>query len=354
MLAISIAIAAAWYVPAFMIGHRNDFGGVFIDENFGHFMPASMGGTGEAARPVYYIVARLAGGMMPLTFMVVPLAFAFAFGRFEKEARNVVLYQTAMALSVILLFSIASAKRDDYILPAIPPLAIVFAAVFTTRSNRSVPAILDAAKTRDGICIAVSAVIALATLGLLLALRGGGNFVEVTMMMQSSDATYASIFARGLASLTLPFVFFIAAVVIAAAICVIGTIKMHPLITGGGFATVCLACSLLWTGLLRPLEATTRCVGPFAAEVHRRVGDAPLYVAYPDPEFAWFYGYGVPSLPRSIARNGPFPGSSIFLVARARDQSRLSPVVRKDLELVFRSNLPIGGGAPNLYRLHAG
>jgi hypothetical protein len=182
-------------------------------------------------------------------------------------------------------------------------------------------------------------------------LRGGGNFVEVTMKMHSSDATYASIFTRGLASLTPPFVCFIAAVVIAAAICVVGAMKTRPLVTGGGLATVCLASSVLWTGVLRPAEATTRCLGPFAAEVHYRVGNAPLYVAYPDPEFAWYYGYGVPPLRKLIARNGPPSGSSVFLVARHRDQSRFSPVVRQHLELVFRSNLPIGGGAPNLYRL---
>ena len=36
-----------------------------------------------------------------------------------------------LVLAVLVFFSIASSKRDDYILPAMPGLAILFAALFT-------------------------------------------------------------------------------------------------------------------------------------------------------------------------------------------------------------------------------
>ena len=52
-LLIAVAIAATWYVPAAVAGRSSDLTGVFLSENLGHFMPAAMGGTGEAARPVY-------------------------------------------------------------------------------------------------------------------------------------------------------------------------------------------------------------------------------------------------------------------------------------------------------------
>ena len=41
------------------------------------------------------------------------------------------LYQVSMSLAVLLFFSIASVKRDDYILPALPGIAILCASVFT-------------------------------------------------------------------------------------------------------------------------------------------------------------------------------------------------------------------------------
>ena len=58
MLVVALVIAAAWYVPAFIAGRSDAWGGVFIDENFGHFLPAKMGGTGEAALP-YTVLHRM-------------------------------------------------------------------------------------------------------------------------------------------------------------------------------------------------------------------------------------------------------------------------------------------------------
>ena len=132
ILAVALAVSAAWYVPAFIAGRSDAWAGVFIDENFGHFLPTKMGGTGEAARPIYYIVLRLLGGVMPLTFMLLAMILVFATGAFTSRIRPVLRYQLAMVLAVVVLFSASSAKRDDYILPAIPPLAILFAALFTS------------------------------------------------------------------------------------------------------------------------------------------------------------------------------------------------------------------------------
>ncbi|MGA2411562.1 MAG: glycosyltransferase family 39 protein, partial [Candidatus Binataceae bacterium] len=51
VVAIALGIAALWYVPAFITGRSSDLAGVFVAENFGHFLPAAIGGTGEASRP---------------------------------------------------------------------------------------------------------------------------------------------------------------------------------------------------------------------------------------------------------------------------------------------------------------
>ncbi|MBV8452848.1 MAG: hypothetical protein JOZ29_11315, partial [Deltaproteobacteria bacterium] len=127
-LALSLGIACTWYVPAFIAGRAANLSGVFFQENLGHFLPFSAGGTGEAARPVYYIGLRIIGGTLPLSLLLP--AVALSWRDLAAKIRRDLLYQLAMALAVLLLFSIASAKRDDYILPALPPLAILFAAQF--------------------------------------------------------------------------------------------------------------------------------------------------------------------------------------------------------------------------------
>ena len=68
MIAVALVIGACWYVPAFVEGGRVVVG-VFLSENFGHFMPSALGGTGEASRPLWYIAARMFGGALPQSLL---------------------------------------------------------------------------------------------------------------------------------------------------------------------------------------------------------------------------------------------------------------------------------------------
>lgn len=350
VLAIATAIAAAWYIPACLAGRGSDLSGVFIDENFGHFMPASMGGTGEAARPIYYIVMRLFGGAMPLALLT-PALIAALIGRgLPAKARRPLMFQLAFALAVVLLFSAASAKRDDYILPALPPLAILFAGLFApvvdgAGSSRRVSIL------RDAVVVAIAIAIPVATIGTAVAMRLGERLGHVGAYLQSSDASYAAIFLRGLARMSAPFAGFFAAVLIGSAIALIAWRRGRTLISGAGLAIICIAASTLWTGVLRPAEARTRSVGPFTAAVKNRVGGTPLYVAFDDMEFAWYYGSGVPALPRTIARSGLPPGERAYLVARPWELARLSRRVRRSLTPVLESHVLGGGGPPSLYEI---
>ena len=130
MIALALAIGACWYVPAFAEGGRVVVG-VFLSENFGHFMPSALGGTGEASRPLWYIAARMFGGALPQSLLVAALAIALWRRDGDERVRKPLLFQLSLVLAVLVFFSIASSKRDDYILPAMPGLAILFAALFT-------------------------------------------------------------------------------------------------------------------------------------------------------------------------------------------------------------------------------
>ncbi|MBI3759959.1 MAG: glycosyltransferase family 39 protein [Deltaproteobacteria bacterium] len=353
LILIAIAVAAVWYVPAFIAGRNDSWSGVFVDENFGHFLPAKMGGTGEAARPIYYIVARLFGGILPLTFLLPALILAFASSAFSPNVRPAMRYQLAMVLAVILLFTASSAKRDDYILPAIPPLAILFAALFTqaiavfeghTSRARHVPIVRD---------ITVAAIAAAMLLGVIVATvyaHAGVHPAELGAHLQSSDASFVTIFLAGLRRLSPRFVGFITGVGIGAIVIASALSRHSPIRSGAGLAVICIAGSTLWTGALKPQLLRTRTIGPFAAEVRTRVGAAPLYVAFMDPEFAWYYGSGVPAVSRQIAKSGPAPGTTIYIVSRPNELVRFSPAVRNALILVLPSSA-LGGNPPSLYLL---
>lgn len=349
VILVAVGIAAAWYVPAFLEGRREGIGEVFLEENFGHFLPADLGGTGEAARPVYFIVMRLIGGAMPLALLIPVVGWALLSGDFVEKFRGPILFQLAMALAVVIFFSAASSKRDDYILPALPPLAILFAAVFTSlhadgSASRSGDAVL-----RD-LTVAVIATFVLLSIVALFFIRNSNWFAGVRhlLKLQSSDSSYLGIFIDGMARRRPSYVIFTCAELAGAIAIIVGVMQRQPRLAGGGFAVVSLAGTLLWTGVVRPEEMRTRSEVRFAAEVSRMVGASAIYVPFRDPEFSWYFGRAVPPLPPAIARSGP-TATPVYFVARPTDLKRLTPAVRAELQPVQPSYLQ--SNPPTLYLL---
>jgi len=346
---VGVAIAATWYVPAFVVGHGSHFAKVFLQENAGHFMPPGAGGTGEAARPVYYIAARLIGGSLPLSLLIPALAIAFTSGAFKVDARRDLLYQLAMVLAVLVLFSAASAKRDDYILPALPPLAILFAALFSEVERTEDSEAWLTSKARDLATLASATMMLLGTFSILILIRSGAGIGRLGIHLQSADESYAAIFAYGLARLTPPFALFLAAIVGGATVTLAGFWFTRPLINGMGLAVLCVAGSILWTSTVRPREASTRSLAAFAADVRSTAGSAPVFVAHLDPEFSWYYGRGVPALPEAMAIAGPPRGGKVYFVGRPGDLAHIAPPVREQMVRVVHSHVLGGGGPPALY-----
>ena len=350
VVAVTLGIAASWYVPAFIAGRGSDLGGVFVDENFGHFLPAAMGGTGEASRPFYYIALRLLGGTLPLCLLLPALMIALA--QLEWPPRRAVLFQAAMVLTVLLIFSLASSKRDDYILPAIPPLAIMAATLFSATMRSQLPPLIRAKRMRDALAGVIALATGLAVLAAVIFLPAGIHAGLPGLKLQSSDASFAAIFMSGVARLEPPFLLVIVAMIIGASACLAGLWRRRDWPIGAGLALIAIAMTLTWTGLLKPRETATRSLRIFAAQVHERVGAEPVYVPWLDPEFAYYYGRGVPPLPRSIARNTVISSAPIYFVARPTQLFVLDPAVRLRLTPILHADVVGGGGPPDLYLLN--
>lgn len=354
ILAIASIIAAAWYVPAFIVGGHN-LVEVFIAENFGHFAPADMGGTGEAARPIYYIVARMFGGAMPLSFMVPALIVAFFAGRIFDGVRKPILFQLALLLAVVLLFSAASAKRDDYILPALPSLAILLAALF--RRPGGVPEVgaeqrADyAAGLRDITVALAGAGMVAAEAATIVLVKSGGIMGTLHIRLQSSDASYAAMFFKGMDRFEPPFVALIAATAIGAVVIFVALHRRSTMWSGAGLAVLAIAGVALWNSTLRPEFARTRTLKQFAAEIHRQIGNAPLYiVAGEKPGLSYYYGRAVPAIDRRV-RPGLATSQPVYIFARKRELSELAPEYRKRLRMVMQAHTLGGGGPPAVYML---
>jgi 4-amino-4-deoxy-L-arabinose transferase-like glycosyltransferase len=350
MLALALVISACWYVPAALAGGPR-VTGIFVSENFGHFLPATLGGTGEAARPLWYIAARMFGGALPMSLLVVALALALWRRDGEARARRPLLFQLSLVLAVLIFFSAASAKRDDYILPAMPGLAILFAALFSGAAIASAREASLSARVRDITTGAIAIAFCAALAGAFVLVRAPRLTGALLSRMQSSDAVFLSIFLGGIRAGAAAFILFAAASLIGALTVFAGLHHRRSLWTGAGLALIALGGSMLFTGALRPAVARARSMKTFVREVHGRIGGAPLYAAWGrNYELSFYYGRAVWGLELA----GPAALESrarAYVVARPRELLRIAPAVRQRLKLVMQSRLAGGGGPPALYEL---
>jgi hypothetical protein len=350
MIAVALAIGACWYVPAFIEGGRLVVS-VFLSENFGHFMPSALGGTGEASRPLWYIAVRMFGGALPQSLLVGALAIALWRRDGDERARKALLFQLSLVLAVLVFFSIASSKRDDYILPAMPGLAILFAALFTGAAIAPGRERSSSGRVRDLTAAAIAAAFVALVAGALIIAHQPRLLATFSAGLQSSDASFLELFLDGMRRLAPPFAIFAAGSIAGAFAVFAGLYMRRPLWSGAGLAAIALAGSTLFTGTLKPELARSRSVKTFAEQVHRRVGDAPIYIAWGhDYELSFYYRRGIRGLDQA-APSAFVSDRPVYVVARPRELSRIAPALRSRLKLVMQSGLIGGGGPPALYEL---
>jgi 4-amino-4-deoxy-L-arabinose transferase-like glycosyltransferase len=338
LMAISIIFGAIWYVPAVIAGKGGVLRIIFA-ENFGHFMPGKLGGTGESQRPFYFIAARLLGGALPMTLLVPPAILAFATGQLAPEKRRAVIYQVSMPLAVLIFFTIASVKRDDYILPALPGIAILCASVFTLDGMRGA-----AAKLRD---IVVGLFVSAPAFAILFVAFLPDHASHAKL--QSSDAAYYSLFRAE--TWTGPVLGLLVLWLAAVGFEVFALIRRRTIASGLAFG---LAALSMWTATLRPALAEIRSMKNFVPIVAQFVqGDQLCIPSGINYELSYYYGAAVPDLtdPRCANSAAEKP---VFLLATPRELSAMTPDFRARLKPVAQSNLIGGGGPPALFKISPG
>ncbi len=300
VLAVAVALAAAWYVPA-LLESRGALATVQLrEENLGHFLPGTWGGTGEAARPAYYIALRFLGESLPFGLYIPAL---FVLCRRVRELPRPVVYQLALLIAVLGFFSLASSKRDDYILPAFPPFAMLLAAMFTSLERKGPSAGL-ALRNVTG-ALAALGMLALALAGIVLSLGNLG--ARLSTDLQSSDAAYLRLFLGGFrhgrqALLTLT-------VIICSAGALIAWWRQLPKAVAVAVALASLAGVSLWLGTLRPGLAAQRSFKTFATAMRTVTADQPVFgLRYASYELSYYYGKPILPLPEvSNAGWGRYP-----------------------------------------------
>lgn len=158
---VFVAIAAPWYVAMWWAHGTVYLEGFFLGDNFERFATDRF----NDPRPWWFYVPVVAGGMLPWTpLAVIWLGPIGQFVRGRRDVRAIEVRLLTWAILPLLFFTVSVGKQPRYVLPVLPPLAILLAASILerTRTWRS----LDGARTRGGSSKALR--IGTATSGLFL------------------------------------------------------------------------------------------------------------------------------------------------------------------------------------------
>lgn len=129
-LGLFLLIAAPWFV---LVSLRNpEFARFFfIHEHFERFLTK----VHQRYEPFWYFFPVLAGVMLPWSVFI-PAALKNAWQRRREEEGEALAYLSIWALFIFLFFSKSDSKLIPYILPVVPPLALLIAAAFRERLDR--------------------------------------------------------------------------------------------------------------------------------------------------------------------------------------------------------------------------
>ena len=349
---IALAISALWYVPGYMAaGHQ--FAHIALKENLGHFLPPSMGGTGESGRPWFYIVERTFGAMLPMSLLL-PLVIVLPFGDWIGDHRRTpTLYHVSYAMASVLFFTAAAVKRDDYVLPALPSLAICFAALFTIKP-RSL-----ATRIRDIVAAGCVTTLLLGLIAGIVCERCGGKVAQLSLDFVPRDQMLVNLLEGWMRTMRWPFELALGASTMAAIATWSGVLSGLPELTGTGLGIVGITGVLLFTAAIRPMINQERTLKYAAAGALAIAGDSPLYVVgRPNYELAFYAKHAVPPL---SVREASFRGPGNLRFQKIEKPSYLFAYDDETAELQSRDRSclrrirtwPVAGqeGSPSIYEI---
>lgn len=123
-ISLFLAIAVPWFVLV-SLRHPEFVRFFFIHEHFERFLTRVHG----RYQPFWYFLPILAGIMLPWSLFI-PAALRAAWKNRRETSGAVLTYLAIWASFILLFFSTSNSKLIPYILPVVPPLALMIAAVF--------------------------------------------------------------------------------------------------------------------------------------------------------------------------------------------------------------------------------
>jgi 4-amino-4-deoxy-L-arabinose transferase-like glycosyltransferase len=129
---VLVLIAAPWYLAMWLVHGTGYVYGFFVGDNFERFATARF----NEPRPWWFYAPVIAGGLLPWTPMaLVWLAPTWRFLRRQHRLGAIELRLLLWAVLPLLFYTMSIGKQPRYVLPVLPPMAILLAASIVHRTH---------------------------------------------------------------------------------------------------------------------------------------------------------------------------------------------------------------------------
>jgi hypothetical protein len=246
------------------------------------------------------------GSTLPLNFYLVAVLPRV---QQERTPGGMLLYQFGFLIATLGFFTIASAKRDDYILTALPSFAMAIAAPFAEDDNSS-------ARLANGASFAAAlSLLMLAVFGFIASRYPGILRGISTSLNSNDDSIYASFLLTGVKGHPVRSGLTMLVVAGASAIALCFALRRSSHTAALCVALAELAALSLWMGLLMPEFARSRTLRAFVLDARTIVGNHEVMIAGGrNYEVSYYLGRGVPAVPKHLALGGMPPEATYLFV----------------------------------------
>lgn len=286
-----LAVGLSWYVGGYLIA-----GSKFLQWQIGmnlwsRFIPAEAGGANYCVHPFWYFVPQILVGLLPWSLFLPALAFAM-WPRNREALSEAVVYTSVWFVAILLFFSLSRGKCQVYILPALPPLAILIGwAIARSCAEFPQPAGLRRLFSAGAIATALGA--ALLACGAIALIRYGLP-ARLPIELHPTDRRLIDIFQGLAATRHYGILNWIVVSLIGSFVIFRGVWKQFPAFQAFGVLIVAVAGSRFWFGVMNPALADHETLALFTSEAldvvprdaaigHIGIEDCGIYFYSPRP-----------------------------------------------------------------------
>ena len=323
--ASGLSVWLIWSIAAYRVGGNDFFQYQIVKGLALRFLPTALGGDGNCRYETYIYAKVIFSKCLPWSVFL-PALIALLISQ-RASIPEPQLFAACWFAAVLTFFTVSSGRCTVYILPCVPPMALMLAYLFSQ---------IDREPTANSIAVILfnvgSLLVALGTLALLTLaalVLGSGIPENVLQQLHATDRGLLIILSDVGPILYLWMVLSAVGVVTA----VQGALGSHPGRCARGLLVISLAGTFLWFHSMVPALAQRRTFKGFAATIDSIVPSGAVidYLGADTPCDLRFY------LVHQLDRDRLASSTSPFIVIGESDFRRLDPIRRASLQLLANS-----------------